>query len=257
VRIVVLTSLPRPTVLPDDFLPHVLVRARIPVAAVIARRVPLRQALRVHARTGDRGSRVLHALTRAFRSRFSGVRRPGASVLPRIPIRYVDDHNSPSGKALLRALEPDLLVLGATGVIGREILDIPRLGTLGCHYGLLPKLRGVNVIEWAILHDEPVGVSIFWVDAGVDTGDVVLQRRIPVTPGETIARLRRKSADAGKALLVEAVSMIVRGTAPRVPQRREDGKQFFTMHPRLLQLVEQKLAENIYAYTTQSGGVRA
>ena len=252
-RIAVLTSLPRPVVLPEDFLPRYLDRAGIPVTTIVARRVPLLRVLHAQARTDHGVSRSLAAIGGALRSRLSAIARPPASRHPanpsrRIPIKYVDDHNSPSCTALLHSLKPDLLVLGGgTGIIRQHILDIPRIGTLGCHYGLLPRFRGVNVTEWAIFHDEPVGVSIFWVTPGVDVGDVVLQRPIAVMPGDTLARLRRKSADEGKALLLEAIRMLMSGMAPHIAQRVEDGRQYFTMHSRLMRLVERKLAENNYA----------
>jgi len=243
-RIVVLTSLPRPVLLPDGFLPLELRRQGIPVTAIVARRVSLGRVLRLHS--GARPSRLARSAAAALWRRLRGARGEGQRTDAPIPIHYVQDHNSAGAVAILRAFSPDLLVLGGTGIIGRQVLEIPRLGTLGCHYGLLPGLRGVNVTEWAVLLDEPVGVSTFWVDGGVDTGDVVLRRQIEVRPGDTLGALRRRSAEVGKELYVESIRGIIDGTAPRIPQEPAAGPQYFRMHPRLLRLVERKLREGRY-----------
>jgi folate-dependent phosphoribosylglycinamide formyltransferase PurN len=243
-RIVVLTSLPRPVLLPDSFLPLELGRQGIPVTAIVARRVSLRHVLRLHS--DARPSRLALNAAAALGRRLVSARGEEQRTDAPMPIHYVEDHNSAAAVAVLRALSPDLLVLGGTGIIGRQVLEIPRLGTLGCHYGLLPGLRGVNVTEWAVLLDEPVGVSTFWVDGGVDTGDVVLRRRIHVRPGDTLGGLRRRSANVGKELFVESIRRIIDGTAPRIPQPSAAGPQCFRMHPRLLRLVEQKLREDRY-----------
>ena len=238
-RIVVLTSLPRPALLPDDFLPCELRRQGIPVTAIVARQLSLRGALRLHH--GERVRRLGRVATSLWKRAAETQHSREPDWAP-IPVHYVKDHNSPMAADRIRALRPDLLVLGGTGIIGRQILEIPRLGTLGCHYALLPGLRGVDVTEWALFLDAPVGVCIFWVDAGVDTGDVVVQRRIEVLPGETLVQLRRRSAETGKELFVEAIRNIMHDTAVRLPQSAAS-EQYFAMHPRLVELVERKLGE--------------
>ena len=82
-----------------------------------------------------------------------------------------------------RALAPDLLVLVGADIVPRPLLEIPRLGSLNPHYGLLPRYRGMNVTEWSIYHDDPVGVTVHAVDPGIDTGPIHLRRTIAVKPG--------------------------------------------------------------------------
>jgi len=243
-KIVVLTSLPRLPLLPRNFLPYYLQRQGIPIAAVIARRVSLREMARAHVSSGGLLRRIPELFKRAATSSAADM---AAEATPRtkpdrIPIHYVDDHNSPEAVALLKDLAPDLVVLGGTGIIKPAVLNVPRIGTLGCHYALLPELKGFNVTEWAILEGRPVGVTIFWVDAGVDTGDILMDRRVPILPLDTIATLRRRSAEIGKQLFAESIRLVLAGTAPRHPQPAGAGRQFFRMHPRLLRIVERKLA---------------
>jgi len=245
-KIVVLTSLPRPSLLPRDFLPYYLQRHGIPVAAVIARRIPWAQAVRAHVSSGG----ILQRLPQVFRTPSPAPVETHAPLTPRaadtprtpIPLHYVDDHNGPACLDLLKSLAPDVVVLGGTGIIKPALLALPRIGTLGCHYALLPEFRGFNVTEWAILEGRPVGVSILWVDAGVDTGDVLMDRRVVIRTGETIATLRRRSAELGKQLFVESLRRVMEGDQPRRPQRLVDGRQFYRMHPRLIRAAEQKLA---------------
>ncbi len=101
----------------------------------------------------------------------------------------------------------DLLALASYGrILPKVLLDLPRLGALNVHPSLLPKYRGATPIQGAILQDErETGVSIMLMDEGLDTGDVVLQRRIAIEPDETYGELHDRLAAAGAELLSEAI----------------------------------------------------
>jgi len=88
----------------------------------------------------------------------------------------------------LRAAAPDLLLLGKPGIVRKQILDIPRVGTLNCHPGKLPCYRGNDVIYWTCLHKDfhHLGYSIHLVDEGVDTGPVISFTSAPPRQGENI-----------------------------------------------------------------------
>ena len=151
------------------------------------------------------------------------------------------DHRCAS---ILNDLKPDLIVyLGGREIIPKWVLEIPRLGVLGAHWGPLPNYRGMNVTEWAIFNGDPPAVSVQFLSAGVDTGDVVLQRPLPIYEGDTLDALRERSSDLGTQLLVEAVLLLNAGETTRTPQRIEDGRQYFVMDARLRRIAERRVAD--------------
>jgi hypothetical protein len=141
----------------------------------------------------------------------------------------------------VRHLAPDLLVLMGADLVPAPVLDVPTLGTINAHYGLLPAYRGMNVTEWSVLRGDPVGVTIHLVDAGVDTGAILLQEEIPIAAGDTFASLRRKHRDVAARLLVRAALELRDGTARPRPQAPEEGRQYYRMHPALRRAAEERL----------------
>jgi methionyl-tRNA formyltransferase len=128
--------------------------------------------------------------------------------------------NTPESLAALRAMEPDLVVVMAYGqILKPEVLAIPRLGCINVHTSLLPLYRGAAPIQWAVANgDTETGVTIMHMDAGMDTGDIVLQRSVPIGEAETAGDVHDNLAIAGAALLCEAVRSILAGTDLRAVQ---------------------------------------
>lgn len=115
--------------------------------------------------------------------------------------------------AELRALQPDLIVVVAYGhILPPAILDLPKFGCLNVHTSLLPKYRGAGPIQWAIANGETeTGVTVMKMDAGMDTGPIVSQRRIPILPTDDSASLHDKLAILGAELLAETIPDYVAG----------------------------------------------
>jgi methionyl-tRNA formyltransferase len=113
----------------------------------------------------------------------------------------------------LRGLHPDLFVVAAYGqILPKSLLDIPQHGAINVHASLLPKYRGAAPIAWAILKGEAsTGVTIIQMDQGMDTGDILLQKEIPIGAGETSETLHDKLASLGARLLMEALAKIKGG----------------------------------------------
>jgi hypothetical protein len=156
----------------------------------------------------------------------------------------VADFNGPECERLLREIEPDVVVLGGSGIIRRNIIGIPRIGILNAHPGLLPEYRGVDVIPWAIYHGDHVGVTVHFVDEGVDTGGIVVQKVIDITAGDTIDSLGKKANRLAGELMAETVLRVVQGKQVQVtPQSEEDGNQYYRMPRKLLRETVRKLAE--------------
>ena len=118
-------------------------------------------------------------------------------------------------------LRPDLVMLAfVTDIIPRRLLDVPSLGTICYHPSLLPRHCGASAINWAIIMgDTRTGLTIFWVDKGIDTGPILLQKEVEIAPNETTGSLYFNTLfPMGVHAMVEAVELIKKGRAPRIPQ---------------------------------------
>lgn len=127
----------------------------------------------------------------------------------------------PGGQAEWSALAPDLCVMAfVTDIIPASVLAMPRLGTIQYHPSLLPLHRGSSAINWAIIHQrEETGLTIFWPDDGIDTGPVLLQKRCPIGPDDTVGSLYfNQLFPMGVDALAESVRLVAEGKAPRIEQ---------------------------------------
>ncbi len=115
---------------------------------------------------------------------------------------------------------PDVMVVAAYGqILPRPVLDLPRLGCLNLHASLLPRHRGASPIQAAILAgDDETGMTVMYVDEGLDTGDMLLARRIPILPDENAGELHDRLAGLGPSAILEALDLLQSGNAPRIPQ---------------------------------------
>jgi methionyl-tRNA formyltransferase len=154
-----------------------------------------------------------------------------------IPVLQPEKASLPEFVEELGALGADAAVVVAYGqILKPAVLDIPPLGCINVHGSLLPELRGAAPIQWSIIRGYPeTGVTTMFMDAGMDTGDVILKESIPIFPQETAGELTERLAPVGAALLVRTLAMLESGTAPREAQdasratyapmlRREDGR---------------------------------
>lgn len=122
--------------------------------------------------------------------------------------------------AALAAYQADAFVVVAYGqILPREVLDMPRLACLNIHASLLPRHRGASPIQAAIREgDAESGITIMWMDEGLDTGDILLQHRVPIAADETGGSLHDKLALIAPAALDEALALLADGRAPKIPQ---------------------------------------
>ena len=126
----------------------------------------------------------------------------------------------PENVAELKKYDADIYVVAAFGqILSQEILDIPRFGCVNIHASLLPKYRGAAPIQQSIIDGEKeTGVTIMQMAAGMDTGDILIQKTIPIDDDETGGGLFDKLSVLGAELIVEALPMIERGELTPVPQ---------------------------------------
>lgn len=138
---------------------------------------------------------------------------------------------------VLESLAPDLLVVVAYGqILPPSVLRIPSAGCINVHASLLPKYRGAAPIQWAIINgEEKTGVTTMWMDEGMDTGDIFLQKEVAIGTDWTAIELAEVLSRVGSELLLETLKRIEAGDTIRVPQnhaeatyapilKREDGR---------------------------------
>src|SRR6266849_1453496 len=120
----------------------------------------------------------------------------------------------------IRALRPDVIVVIAYGqILPRAVLEIPKIACLNLHASLLPRWRGAAPIQAAIAAgDSETGITVMYMDEGLDTGDILLQRKIDILPTDTGGSLHDRLAQIAPEALLEALKLLAQGNAPRFPQ---------------------------------------
>ena len=160
-----------------------------------------------------------------------------AAIAADIPVHQPGKIRSPEARDLLQRLAPDCIVIIAYGqIIPAALLSIPRLGWINLHASLLPKYRGAAPINWAIANGETqTGLTTMRIDAGMDTGEMLLQEEIDIAPAETAPELTESMAEAGAPLMVETLRGVATGKLIARPQndgeatyapllKKEDGR---------------------------------
>lgn len=124
----------------------------------------------------------------------------------------------------LETIRPDAIIVVAYGrIIPEWMLKLPRFGNINLHGSLLPKYRGAAPIQWAVANGETeTGVTTMQLDAGLDTGDMLLERRVPVGPDTSAAELYPKLAMIGAELVLETLDALEQGTAR--PRKQDDSQ---------------------------------
>ena len=138
-----------------------------------------------------------------------------------IPVRQHKSLKAPEVRDEFVALDADLAILAfVTQIVPPQVFTVPRLGSICFHPSLLPKYRGASAINWALIKGEPVtGLTLFWVDQGIDTGPILLQKKVTVAPDDTTGSLYfNKIFPLGVDAIAEAVDLIKAGNPPRIVQ---------------------------------------
>ena len=139
----------------------------------------------------------------------------------RIPVVQPASYKAPDALREFQKLNPDLLIMAfVTDIIPLAFIETPALGSICYHPSLLPRHRGGSAINWTlIMGDKEAGLSIFWADAGIDTGPILLQKRVPIDPEDTTGMLYfNRLFPLGVEAIAESVDLIKAGRAPRLVQ---------------------------------------
>jgi hypothetical protein len=152
--------------------------------------------------------------------------------------------NSKKIHALLKSLSPDIAVQAGVGIIRARTLSMFSEGILNAHMALLPKYRGMNVLEWSLFYKDPIGVTVHFMDEGIDTGDILLKHEISLKEGDTIESLRDRAETVSADLILDVISgAMCCDPVQRIRQDAAEGKLYFVMHPRLKALVRRRLSK--------------
>ena len=178
----------------------------------------------------DAGFAVDSVVTQPDRPRGRGMEMAFSPVKQRalelgLPVIQPDRiKNNDEFRTQLATLKPDAIsVVGYGRIIPQWMIELPPLGNINLHASLLPKYRGAAPIQWAIASGETVtGVTTMRIDAGLDTGDILLQKEIPIAPEDNAEILAPRMAAIGAELMVETLHGLKKGTIR--PQPQDDSK---------------------------------
>ena len=147
-----------------------------------------------------------------------------AALAAGIPVHQPEKIRAPEVQTLLQTFAPDAIVIIAYGqIIPARLLSIPKLGWINLHASLLPKYRGAAPINWAIANGEAsTGLTSMRIDAGMDTGDMLLQKAIPIEAQETAPALASRMAAAGAPLMAETLRRVAAGAITPQPQNHAE-----------------------------------
>ena len=161
-----------------------------------------------------------------------------------IPATEVDSINSAESVRILQEHNIDLFVYAGAGILKELLIEATPLGGLNVHMGLLPSYRGMNVSEWAAWNHDPVGCSVHLIGSGIDTGDILLVRKVDVSSARNVSELRNLVNQSQIELLGEVVLYVLKiGKLPQGRSQTEsEGLQYFTIHPTLLDALNRRLA---------------
>lgn len=164
------------------------------------------------------------------------------------PVSHVRGTNTPETVDAVRSLAPDLLLLAQTGIVRKALLGVPAIGTLNAHPGLLPTYRGIDCARWAILNGdwERIGVSVHWVDAGVDTGRLIVKQPVSVPNGTTIEDVDRLLDLRAAEVMARVVAEMREDNVPE-GEAQGEGVQYFKMSRKDEARVRQELARRVPA----------
>ncbi len=157
---------------------------------------------------------------RGLQSVASPVKQTALRMAPDISILQPEKARTREFRLEIKRLAPDVLVVAAFGqILSQRLLDSAPFGGINIHGSLLPRWRGAAPMQYALIAgDRQTGVTIIQMDAGMDTGDILLQQSIPVADSDTLGDFEHKLSHLGAALLLEALDRLEAGTCNRSPQ---------------------------------------
>ena len=162
-----------------------------------------------------------------------------------IPVLQPQKASSEESVAEIAAFKPDIIVVAAYGqILKSNLLELPPFRCINVHASLLPKYRGASPIQWAVINGEKeTGISIMYMEKGLDTGDVILQRSLELAEDETAGSLHDRLGELAGPVLLDALSLLESGNAHPVPQ--DDSQSTY------VSVIDKKMGELDFSRTSQ------
>ncbi|HEX8252121.1 MAG TPA: formyltransferase family protein [Thermoanaerobaculia bacterium] len=215
------------------------------VSRVIVRRMFQWKRIRTEWRL-SRGKLLVKAIRRGLRidspaavasgeSLGEAMRAWGASAsLAHLPALACADFTDAHVLAALEHDRPVAIFFTGGGIVRRAVLERSGAGVVNCHMGPLPWYRGMDVIEWPVLYGEPCAVTCHFMNEGIDTGPILLTRPVPLHRGDKFELIRIRAERVMVESMREVARRMAAGTLAARAQSSAEGRQYFTMHPRLV-----------------------
>lgn len=189
----------------------------------------------------DGMSALIRRLLDMFQLKTKGKRVVDIAERHHIPVFHFQDMNSQDCADLLETLQPDLLVIASAPILEPKIFTKARLGCLNPHPGWLPKYRGLGANAYAVLNQELPGITIHFVNAGIDTGRIIVREQIPIQPGDTIAGINDRAMSRGAELMVRVIRDIQQDRLTLIKINETRGKLYRAMPYREARKLNQRL----------------
>ena len=168
-----------------------------------------------------------------------------------IPFEYFEDPNDEKAINFLEDLKPDVILSIGSVILEEQFLDVPKTGVLNVHMGILPEYRGIGVTEWPIiesssLEDIKIGISLHIVERGVDTGPIILKKKIKIDQNDTIESIEEKFLPQMIEAMLTGVRLARDGKLKYQKQEQNtESRQYYFLHPRLRKKARIKLRKLI------------
>ncbi len=140
------------------------------------------------------------------------------------PLSLKKGEDAEKALSVINSIKPDLIIVVAYGkILPKQILDIPQYGCINVHASLLPKYRGAAPIQWSILNGEKeTGVTTMMMAEGLDTGDMLITKKVSIDENETLSELHDRLSQCGAEVLLETLTALKAGNLKRIPQSDTD-----------------------------------
>jgi methionyl-tRNA formyltransferase len=248
---------PNPYSLYTTTVATLLLRQNVQVLGIVVKKFTLARFRQEFARDGKRLLRKIYNKlvlregayqARSFETIVSFRQKHGINAKSiqqlGVPVHTCYDLNDDKVAELLKSLQPDLVVFTGGGIVREKILKVAGQGVLNCHMGKLPHYRGMDVVEWPLLQNDPdnLGFTVHFMDTGIDTGDILRVENITIDADiDGIKMLREKYEPRMAEALAQTTIDFLEGKISRQKQHINDGQQYFIMHDRLLEIANANL----------------
>ncbi|MBN1895397.1 hypothetical protein JW906_12930 [bacterium] len=161
--------------------------------------------------------------------KITGRNLPALAERSGIPVHRVDQFNSPECASILEKESPDILAIASAPILKPFIFQKARRGTLNAHPGWLPAFRGLGANAFALEQGKRPGVTVHWIDSGIDTGKIIAREHVPVRRRDTLASINDRAVSRGAEMMADIIAKLDNGTLVENPVLEPQGPNFPAM----------------------------